>query len=79
MRFTRTILEINRRFDSLQNWLLYIPSSEVIEDGRVHHLANSDRDAIVERLLAFNNKERYYTFSIMKVPFLVTMATHTYY
>jgi len=37
----------------------------------VHHLANSDRDAIVERLIAFNNKERYYTYSIMKGPFLV--------
>src|SRR6478735_6841559 len=53
-------------FDSLPNWLPYIPSSEVSEGGRVRHLANPDGDTIVERLEVFNDKERYYTYSIMK-------------
>ncbi|MGZ9818085.1 SRPBCC family protein [Peribacillus simplex] len=59
-------------FDSLPDWLPYIPSSKVTEGGRVRHLANPDGDAIVERLEAFNNKERYYTYSIMKAPFPIT-------
>ncbi len=59
-------------FDSLPDWLPYIPSSKVTEGGRVRHLANPDGDAIVERLEVFNDKERYYTYSIMKAPFPVT-------
>ncbi|WP_461672502.1 SRPBCC family protein [Priestia megaterium] len=59
-------------FDSLPNWLPYIPSSEASEGGRIRHLANPDGDTIVERLEVFNDKERYYTYSIMKAPFPVT-------
>ena len=59
-------------FDSLPDWLPYIPSSKVTEGGRVRHLANPDGDTIVERLEVFNDKERYYTYSIMKAPFPVT-------
>ena len=59
-------------FDSLPDWLPYIPSSKVTEGGRVRHLANPDGDAIVERLEVFNDKERYYTYSIMKASFPVT-------
>lgn len=59
-------------FNSLPDWLPYIPSSELSQGSRVRHLANPDGDAIVERLEAFNNKERYYTYSIMEAPFPVT-------
>ncbi|WP_410982612.1 SRPBCC family protein [Bacillus cereus] len=59
-------------FDSLPDWLPYIPSSKVSEGGRVRHLDNPDGEAIVERLEAFNDKERYYTYSIMNAPFPVT-------
>ncbi|GGA46051.1 SRPBCC family protein [Paenibacillus physcomitrellae] len=59
-------------FDSLPDWLPYIPSSETSEGGRIRHLANPDGDSIVERLEAFNDKERYYSYSIMKAPFPVT-------
>ncbi|WP_186672885.1 SRPBCC family protein [Sporosarcina sp. BP05] len=59
-------------FDSLPDWLPYIPSSELSEGGRVRHLANPDGNVIVESLEAFNNKERYYSYSIMKAPFPVT-------
>ncbi|MEQ6353688.1 SRPBCC family protein [Lysinibacillus sp. M3] len=59
-------------FDSLPDWLPYIPSSKVSEGGRERSLANPDGDTIVERLEVFNHKERYYTYSIMKAPFPVT-------
>ncbi|MGG2026941.1 SRPBCC family protein [Gottfriedia sp. S16(2024)] len=59
-------------FNSLPDWLPYIPSSELLEGGRVRSLANPDGDAIVEHLEAFNDKERFYTYSIMKAPFPVT-------
>lgn len=59
-------------FNSLPDWLPYIPSSELLEGGRVRSLANPDGDAIVERLEEFNDKERFYTYSIMKAPFPVT-------
>lgn len=59
-------------FDSLPDWLPYIPRSEVSEGGRVRHLANPDGDTIIERLEAFDNRERSYTYSILQAPFPVT-------
>lgn len=59
-------------FDSLPDWLPYIPKSEVSEGGRVRHLANPDGDTIIERLEAFDNRERSYTYSILQAPFPVT-------
>ncbi|MEB9388422.1 SRPBCC family protein, partial [Bacillus cereus] len=35
-------------------------------------LANPDGETIIERLEVFNDKERYYTYSIMNAPFPVT-------
>ncbi|MBH8599240.1 MULTISPECIES: SRPBCC family protein [unclassified Thermoactinomyces] len=59
-------------FNSLPDWLPYIPKSELSQGGRVRRLVNPDGDVIVERLVAFNDKERYYTYSIMEAPFPVT-------
>lgn len=59
-------------FNSLPDWLPYIPSSEVSEGGRVRRLENPDGDVIIERLEGFNEKERHYTYSIMQAPFPVT-------
>ncbi|MGQ0516575.1 SRPBCC family protein, partial [Bacillus sp. D-CC] len=59
-------------FNSLPDWLPYIPSSKLTEGGRVRHLANPDGDTIIERLEVFNEKDRYYTYSIMNAPFPVT-------
>jgi uncharacterized membrane protein len=59
-------------FNSLPDWLPYIPSSELSEGGRVRRLVNPNGDVIVERLEAFNDKERYYTYSIMEAPFPAT-------
>ncbi|MDR3100004.1 MAG: SRPBCC family protein [Paraburkholderia sp.] len=59
-------------FNSLPDWLPYIPSSELSEGGRVRHLANPNGEAIVERLEAFDNGARSYTYSILEAPFPVT-------
>ncbi|QRQ84989.1 SRPBCC family protein [Cupriavidus oxalaticus] len=59
-------------FDSLPDWLPYIPKSELSEGGRVRSLVNPDGDAIVERLEAFDQGARSYTYSILKAPFPVT-------
>ena len=42
-------------FDSLPNWLPYIPTSELTEGGRVRDLANPKGETIVERLEEFDN------------------------
>ncbi|WP_144147168.1 SRPBCC family protein [Paraburkholderia sp. BCC1884] len=59
-------------FGSLPDWLPYIPKSELSEGGRVRHLANPDGDAIVERLIAFDNAARSYSYAILQAPFPVT-------
>jgi len=59
-------------FDSLPDWLPYIPSSEISEGGRVRRLVNPDGNTIIERLEVFNEQERYYSYSILKAPFPVT-------
>ena len=59
-------------FDSLPDWLPYIPRSELSEGGRVRSLLNPAGDAIVERLEAFDNDARSYTYSILRAPFPVT-------
>jgi 2,5-diketo-D-gluconate reductase B len=56
-------------FNALPDWLPYIPHSELSEGGRVRTLSNPNGDAIVERLEAFNDRERYYSYSILKAPF----------
>lgn len=58
-------------FDSLPDWLPYIPKSESSEGGRVRSLLNPDGDAIVERLEAFDHGARSYTYSILRAPFPV--------
>ena len=59
-------------FDSLPDWLPYIPASELSEGGRVRSLRNEDGGVIVERLEAFDEKARTYSYSILQAPFPVT-------
>ena len=56
-------------FNSLPDWLPYILDSALSEGGRIRTLANPAGEAIVERLEAFNDKERFYSYSILKAPF----------
>ncbi|MFJ3307263.1 SRPBCC family protein [Streptomyces sp. NPDC086549] len=59
-------------FDSLPDWLPYIPKSELGEGGRVRHLTNEGGDVIVERLKAFDHDKRTYSYAIERAPFPVT-------
>jgi hypothetical protein len=59
-------------FGSLPDWLPYIPKSELAEGGRTRHLANPDGNTIIERLMAFDEKGRSYTYQILQSPFPVT-------
>jgi hypothetical protein len=59
-------------FDALPDWLPYIPRSELSEGGRVRTLANPSGDAIVERLLSFDEEGRSYSYAILSAPFPVT-------
>ncbi|MEU3791689.1 SRPBCC family protein [Streptomyces fructofermentans] len=59
-------------FDSLPDWLPYIPTSELSEGGRVRTLTSEDGGAIVERLVAFDDAARTYSYSILRAPFPVT-------
>jgi hypothetical protein len=69
-------------FDSLPDWLPYIPASELGEGGRVRSLKAEDGGVIMERLEAFDNAARTYTYSILQAPFpvtgyLSTLTVHT--
>jgi hypothetical protein len=58
-------------FDSLPDWLPYIPESQLSEGGRIRSLSNPGGDAIVERLIKFDNVERSYSYVILQAPFPV--------
>lgn len=66
-----TVWQLIGGFGSLPDWLSYIPASELSEGGRVRRLANPDGDAIVERLVAFDDAARSYTYAILEAPFPV--------
>jgi hypothetical protein len=59
-------------FGSLPDWLPYIPKSELKEGGRIRYLWNPDGDPIIERLLAFDEDVRSYSYAILQAPFPVT-------
>ncbi|MFB7407553.1 SRPBCC family protein [Streptomyces sp. NPDC056202] len=59
-------------FDSLPDWLPYIPTSRLGEGGRVRTLTNEDGGVIVERLESFDDTARSYSYSILQAPFPVT-------
>lgn len=56
-------------FDSLPDWLPFIPKSVVSEGGRVRTLTTSDGGTVIERLEAFDNRQRSYSYSIILAPF----------
>ncbi|WP_445143349.1 SRPBCC family protein [Dyella sp. Tek66A03] len=58
-------------FGSLPDWLPFIPTSELKEGGRVRHLVTQDGETIIERLMAFDEQERHYTYHILQAPFPV--------
>ncbi|HAV6035595.1 TPA: SRPBCC family protein, partial [Acinetobacter baumannii] len=56
-------------FDSLPDWLPFVAKSELSEGARVRSLILADGGNVVERLEAFNQQERTYSYSIIKAPF----------
>ncbi|MFJ5722304.1 SRPBCC family protein [Streptomyces sp. NPDC093149] len=70
-------------FDALPDWLPYIPESVAVEGGRVRRLKNLEGEVIIERLVAFNETERHYSYAILQAPFPVddgyvsTIRVHT--
>ncbi|WP_339420429.1 MULTISPECIES: SRPBCC family protein [unclassified Pseudomonas] len=59
-------------FNSLPDWLALIVKSEPSEGGRVRHLQTADGGQIVERLQAFDNVGRTYSYTIEQSPFPVS-------
>lgn len=72
-----TVWQLIGGFNSLPDWLPYIPSSELSEGGRVRSLATPNGDVIVERLEAFDERARSYSYSILQAPFPVTAYRST--
>ncbi|KUY87343.1 hypothetical protein WI25_03635 [Burkholderia cepacia] len=67
----RAVWQLIGGFGALPDWLSYIPDSELSEGGRVRRLANPAGEAIVERLVAFDEAQRSYTYAILEAPFPV--------
>ncbi|MDQ0123345.1 hypothetical protein J2W17_002292 [Pseudomonas lini] len=59
-------------FNSLPDWLPFIPRSELSEGGRVRNLQTADGAVVVERLQAFDNAAKTYSYSILQAPFPAT-------
>ncbi|MBD9603244.1 polyketide cyclase/dehydrase/lipid transport protein [Pseudomonas sp. 478] len=59
-------------FNTLPDWLPFIPKSELSEGGRVRSLQTADGAVVVERLEAFDNAGKTYSYSILQAPFPAT-------
>ncbi|KAB0503699.1 SRPBCC family protein [Pseudomonas moorei] len=59
-------------FNSLPDWLPFIPKSELSEGGRVRSLQTADGAVVIERLQAFDNAGKTYSYSIVQAPFPTT-------
>jgi hypothetical protein len=59
-------------FGALPDRLPYIPKCELGEGGRTRRLASPDGSTVVERLMAFDERGRSYTYDILQAPFPVT-------
>ncbi|WP_338801479.1 SRPBCC family protein [Pseudomonas sp. RSB 5.4] len=59
-------------FNTLPDWLPFIPKSELSEGGRVRTLQTADGGVVIERLQAFDNGAKTYSYSIEQAPFPAT-------
>jgi hypothetical protein len=59
-------------FNSLPDWLPYIPGSELSEGGRVRSLKTPEGATIIERLESFSQQDRSYSYAILQAPFPAT-------
>lgn len=58
-------------FNSLPDWLPMVTRSELSEGGRLRTLLTDDGTVIVERLEAFDNAAKTYSYSLAQSPFPV--------
>ena len=56
-------------FNSLPDWLPFVRHSELSEGGRVRNLKTADGQSIVERIEAFDEQGRSYSYSFVEAPF----------
>lgn len=59
-------------FNSLPDWLPFIPRSELSDGGRVRSLQTADGAVVIEHLQTFDNMGRTYSYSIEQAPFPAT-------
>ncbi|WP_433740177.1 SRPBCC family protein [Pseudomonas putida] len=59
-------------FNSLPDWLPFIPKSELSEGGRVRSLQTADGAVIIERLQGFDDAAKTYSYTIVQAPFPAT-------
>jgi hypothetical protein len=59
-------------FNTLPDWLPFIPNSELSDGGRVRTLQTADGGVVVERLQVFDNTAKTYSYSIEQAPFPAT-------
>ncbi|MFJ2281171.1 SRPBCC family protein [Pseudomonas sp. NPDC087803] len=59
-------------FNTLPDWLPLITKSELSEGGRVRTLQTADGGVVIERLQAFDNTAKTYSYSIEQAPFPAT-------
>jgi len=59
-------------FNSLPDWLPFIPKSELSEGGRVRSLQTADGAVVIERLQTFDDDGKTYSYSIEQAPFPAT-------
>lgn len=76
-----TVWQLIGGFDALPDWLPFIPKSVISQGGRVRTLTTADGGTVIERLEAFDNRQRSYSYSIMQAPFpvvnyLSTLSAH---
>lgn len=55
-------------FDCLPRWLDVIASSTLSDGGRLRHLKTTNGATIVERLLTFDEDEKYYSYALLEGP-----------
>lgn len=59
-------------FNTLPDWLPFIPKSGLSDGGRVRTLQTADGAVVIERLQAFDNSGKTYSYSIEQAPFPAT-------
>lgn len=58
-------------FGSLASWCSSVNTCHLSDDGLYRYLQTRDGDSVVERLLGYSEKNRFYSYTITSAPFQV--------